>query len=104
MLPQGADARACQSSGVHGLRLGRRAFLRRCLAVWSPPAHAEVPADRLLMRLPNNFRELELTREQWQGVWKREYAQWQQGLGAEMIAEAQEQRELRLVATGSYIW
>ena len=75
------------------------------LAVWSPPAHAEVPAGRLLMRLPNNFRELDLTREQWQSVWKREYAQWQHGLGGEqMIADAQQQRELRLVATGSYIW
>eukprot|EP01045_Picozoa_sp_COSAG04_P015770 COSAG04_NODE_1271_length_7472_cov_2.824766_5_plen_184_part_00 len=84
------------------------------LAVWSPPAHAEADAEdlqensagRLLMRLPNNFRELDLTREQWQSVWEREYAQWQQGvLGAEqMIADAQQQRELRLVATGSYIW
>ena len=79
------------------------------LAVWSPAAHAEDlqenSAGRLLMRLPDNFRELELTREQWQSVWKREYAQWRQGLGAEqMIADAQQQRELRLVATGSYIW
>ena len=73
--------------------------------MWSPPAHAEVPAGRLLMRLPNNFRELDLTREQWQSVWKREYAQWQAGVGAEhMIADVQQQRELRLVATGSYIW